>query len=87
MLVYFRSERVLSCRWVSYRVEDRKRLRIKIKGIFEGFSCIGMDFICVYACVYVRRLLLELYILFLICLVCGVCVSVWLQPFCLLEWF
>ena len=59
--VIFRSKRILLCRWVSYRVEDRKRLRIKIKGIFEGFSCIGMDFICVYACVYMRRLLLELY--------------------------
>ena len=70
---YFRSKRILLCRWVSYRVEGRKWLRIKIKGIFEGFSCIGMDFICVYACVYMRRLLLELYILFLICLVCGVC--------------
>ena len=82
---YFRSKRILLCRWVSYRVEGRKWLRIKIKGIFEGFSCIGMDFICVYACVYMRRLLLELYILFLICLVCGASASVWLQPFCLLE--
>ena len=86
MLIYFRSERVL-CVWGAvYRVMGRKSIVGKINVVFGHISCIVV-LLCVRAYMRVCRLLLELYILFLICLVCGVCVSVWLQPFCLLEWF